>query len=160
MATFRFRAKGQCKQNIPAAGERIDASFLAKLVGVSRQHITHLCRKGSIPGSYQSKGGHWRFRWSRELKDWASGEIRQTSPVFPESAYAKRAETLVDEMLSVREIANFARLRERALYKQLQRCGERAMRLAMAKHSSRMILSIQTSIEKPATIETAQSPKI
>ena len=52
----------------------MDASFLGFLVGVTRQHITRLCRSGKIPGAYQSKGGHWRFRWSNELSQWANIE--------------------------------------------------------------------------------------
>lgn len=52
----------------------MDASFLGCLVGVTRQHITRLCRSGKIPGAYQSKGGHWRFRWSSELSQWANIE--------------------------------------------------------------------------------------
>ena len=58
------------KQKPVRFGERIDASVIAQLVGCSRQHLTRKCRAGRVPGAYQSKGGHWRARWSRWLAEW------------------------------------------------------------------------------------------
>jgi hypothetical protein len=73
---FRSRGKWSVKENLPAFGQRVDASFLAGLVGMTRQHMTRLCRTGKIPSAYQSTGGHWRFRWSIELDEW----VQQLAP--------------------------------------------------------------------------------
>ena len=66
------------KQKTAQFGERIDASVIAQLAGCSRQHLTRLCRAGKVPGAYQSKGGHWRARWSRFLAEWL--EINSRMP--------------------------------------------------------------------------------
>ena len=58
------------KQKPVRFGERIDASVIAQLAGCSRQHLTRKCRAGKVPGAYQSKGGHWRARWSQWLAEW------------------------------------------------------------------------------------------
>ena len=49
-------------------GNRVTAAELAEMLGITRQHLTRLCRAGSVPNAYQTKGGHWRFRWSAELE--------------------------------------------------------------------------------------------
>ena len=64
------------KQKPVRFGERIDASVIAQLVGCSRQHLTRKCRAGVVPGAYQSKGGHWRARWSSWLVDWVEKNSR------------------------------------------------------------------------------------
>ena len=49
-------------------GNRVTAAELAEILGITRQHLTRLCRAGSVPNAYQTKGGHWRFRWSAKLE--------------------------------------------------------------------------------------------
>jgi hypothetical protein len=51
----------------PNLGSRVDASELALMWGITRQHLTRLCREDKVPSAYRTKGGHWRFRWSNEL---------------------------------------------------------------------------------------------
>ncbi len=62
------------KQNI---GTRVSASELALALGITRQHLTRLCRAGGVPGSYRTKGGHWRFRWVANLKKWTHANQRR-----------------------------------------------------------------------------------
>jgi hypothetical protein len=146
--TFRFRAKGLEKQKLPNAGQRVDASFLAALVGVSRQHITQLCRNGAIPGRYQSKGGHWRFRWSGELSNWVAGEIRYGSKVAPDSSFLRRAEIIAEEMVAWCEIGNLANAREKALRKALRQCGERAFLHGVTQNADRYIAGILKRVQQ------------
>ncbi len=122
--TFRFRSKGMKKQNLPAFGERVDASFVAALVGMTRQHVTRLCRAQKIPGAYQSKGGHWRFRWSGELYGWVNANLSGAG-VFgagDAEAWATRAKRIDDELLACAEVAAAADKRARVLRSQLAQC--------------------------------------
>lgn len=76
---FHLAHKRFNKRNLPALGERVDASFIALLTGCTRQHLTRLCRSGKVPNAYQSKGGHWRARWSRDLAHWIASNQRLSS---------------------------------------------------------------------------------
>ncbi|MBO46084.1 MAG: hypothetical protein CMJ96_04220 [Planctomycetes bacterium] len=51
-------------------GNRMDASEIAEWMGISRQHFTLSCRRGQVPNAYQSRGGHWRVRYSKEFEEW------------------------------------------------------------------------------------------
>lgn len=81
---FRSALKEIKKRKHPALGERVDASFVALITGCSRQHLTRLCRKGKVPGAYQSKGGHWRARWSRDLAFWIAANQRLSGRYPPD----------------------------------------------------------------------------
>lgn len=55
------------KRNIFQTGTTVRISELGEVIGLTRQHMTRLCRGGKIPEAYQTKGGHWRIRWSLRL---------------------------------------------------------------------------------------------
>lgn len=99
---FRLRSKGVAKQNLPALGERVDACLIAQLTGMTRQHITRLCRGGNVPGAYQSKGGHWRFRWSQQLAVWVSQ--RMPDKLMPGELSQVRADKIHDEICACMEL--------------------------------------------------------
>jgi|UniRef100_UPI00404B4048 hypothetical protein len=72
---------------LPVFGERVNATEIAEIIGCTRQHFTRLCRSGQVPAAYQSKGGHWRVRWTKELaswiaKHWTSGPLPKGEPTI------------------------------------------------------------------------------
>ena len=99
---FHLALKRFNKRNPPALGERIDASFIALLTGCTRQHLTRLCRSGKVPNVYQSKGGHWRARWSRDLALWIA--VNQRLPVrYPADIRGRKLAMLHEEKCALSE---------------------------------------------------------
>lgn len=101
---FRLALKRIKKQNQLALGERVDASFIALLVGCTRQHLTRLCRNGKVPCAYQSKGGHWRSRWTRDLAYWIAANQR-LSVRYPAGLRGRKFAMLEEEVSALREAA-------------------------------------------------------
>jgi hypothetical protein len=141
-STFRFRGKGSLKENLPAFGERVDASFLAALTGMTRQHVTRLCRAGKVPGAYQSKGGHWRCRWSAMLARWVNENLSHKGAVgAAHGGWTKRAQRLDDEILACAEVIKFAQSRLRVLRRQMSLCPADAQGQAALRNAERFLLS-------------------
>lgn len=65
----------------PNMGVRIDASDLALMLGITRQHLTRLSRAGHVPGAYRTKGGHWRYRWNESLAATAHAYLDKYGPL-------------------------------------------------------------------------------
>ena len=119
---FRFPSKQAIERNL-RGGSKVDASFVASLAGMTRQHVTRLCRKGILPGAYQTKGGHWRLRWSEGLANWIAQNQK------PEGlSRVKGDETKADLEQRLCAVWEMKQLLERkaAMLQKLQRHFERA----------------------------------
>jgi hypothetical protein len=120
----RFRLASQCieKQNLLAFGARVDASEIAEMIGVSRQHVTRLCRHGAVPGAYQSKGGHWRARWSGELVEWVRVNTTKLEQPFPtdELALLRLLDETLRRQAAVDRVAKAVRQESRRLERRTQ----------------------------------------
>ncbi len=83
-------------------GNRMDASEIAEWMGISRQHFTLLCRKGEVPNSYQSRGGHWRVRYSKEFEDWFLLRVGMPTDFFIREPAPENYEGFNDRMFEER----------------------------------------------------------
>lgn len=99
---FRSPSRRSEKWNKPKFGERVDASFVAGLMGCTRQHLTRLCRAGKVPGAYQSIGGHWRMRWSRQLAISIASNQRFPSTI-PAGTREERMRVILDQVDALSE---------------------------------------------------------
>ena len=83
-------------------GNRMDASEIAEWMGISRQHFTLLCRKGQVPNAYQSRGGHWRVRYSKEFEAWFLLRVGMPTDFFIKGPVPENYEDFNDRMVEER----------------------------------------------------------
>ena len=86
----------------PRPGNRLDASEIAEWMGVSRQHFTLLCRKGDVPNAYQSRGGHWRVRYSKDFEAWFLLRVGMPTNFFVTAPQTENYESFNDRMIEER----------------------------------------------------------
>jgi hypothetical protein len=48
----------------------LSSEYLARLTGFNRRHIPRKAERGEIPGAQRTKGGHWEFPATHELRGW------------------------------------------------------------------------------------------
>jgi len=117
----------------------MDASEIADWMGISRQHFTLLCRKGEVPNAYQSRGGHWRVRYSKEFEEWFL--LRVGTPTdfhiggpSPES-YEGFNDLMMEERRQVEMLEKALKIR-RKLLRQAEKSEQRLQRKLAADNSS------------------------
>jgi hypothetical protein len=135
---FRFPSKQAIERNL-RGGSKVDASFVALLAGMTRQHVTRLCRKGILLGAYQTKGGHWRLRWSEGLANWIA-QNQKPERLSREKGDETKAD-LQQRLCAVREMQQLLN-RKAAMLQKLQRHFERAPDLGLEGPAIAELLAI------------------
>ncbi len=112
-------------------GNRMDASEIAEWMGISRQHFTLMCRKGQVPNSYQSRGGHWRVRYSKEFEEWFVLRVGMPPNYYvagpsPEN-YEKFNDRMQEERLQVQMLEKALKKRQKLL-RQAEKSERRLLR--------------------------------
>lgn len=117
----------------------MDASEIAEWMGISRQHFTLLCRRGQVPNSYQSRGGHWRVRYSKEFEGWFLLRVGMPPNYYivgptPES-YEDFNDRMLEERLQV-EMLEKALKKRRKLLRKAEKSEHRLQRKLSAGEDS------------------------
>jgi len=98
---------------------------VARRVGLTRQHMTRLCRNGDVPGAYQTAGGHWRVGDSLSLARWILARAPRVGAADAGPA-----------LLALRLRANEAQERRRLLRREIALCRRLEERLIAAAQSA------------------------
>ncbi|MFP6854664.1 MAG: hypothetical protein VB980_02685 [Opitutales bacterium] len=112
-------------------GNRMDASEIAEWMGISRQHFTLFCRKGKVPNAYQSRGGHWRVRYSKEFEEWFLLQVGMPTQFFITGPDPTNFETFNDRMAEERrqvEMLEKALAKRKELLRQGDQSAQRLYR--------------------------------
>lgn len=71
--------------------------FLAEKLAKTSRQVREYCKKGLVPGAYQTKGGHWRVRYEDDtvdrVRDAVGGSSRRRSEAWLIKRLRKWAET-------------------------------------------------------------------
>ena len=120
-------------------GNRMDASEISEWMGISRQHFTLLCRKGQVPNAYQSRGGHWRVRYSKEFEEWFLLRVGTPPNFHVEGPTPESYENFNDRMIEERrqvEMLEKALKKRRKLLHQAEKSEHRLQRSLPAEEDS------------------------
>ena len=112
-------------------GNRMDASEIAEWMGISRQHFTLLCRKGEVPNAYQSRGGHWRVRYSKDFEEWFLLRVGMPTQFFITGPDPENYEIFNDRMAEERrqvEMLEQALSKRKELLRQADKSARRLHR--------------------------------